>query len=83
MQPYLFDVLADPETHGPLSRAGDDDLAKLRTAIAERRARRRDGHAVPSFEGAFLTTDRKAAYLVEDGVPNFVIDERVELDSAL
>ncbi|UJR80067.1 hypothetical protein [Sandaracinus amylolyticus] len=81
MQPHLLEMLADPETRKPLSRASEADLAKLRGAIDAGRARRRDGHAIPAFEGAFLTTDRKVAYLVENGVPNFVIDERVELDA--
>ena len=83
MRDDLLPLLADPETHAPLTRASDAELAKLRTAIAEKRARRRDGNEVPSFEAAFLTADRKVAYLVEDGIPNFVIDERLELEHSL
>lgn len=83
MQPHLLEILADPETHAALTRATDADLEALRSAIAEGRARRRDGATVPTFEGAFLRADRKAAYLVESGIPNFVIDERIELDAPL
>jgi len=79
----LLSMLADPETHAPLGRASDDDLAKLRAAIAAGSARRRDGSPIASFEGAFLRASRDVAYLVEDGVPNFVVEERVELDAPL
>lgn len=73
-------LLADPETHAPLSRATDDDLARLRDAIAGGRARRRDGSPLPErIEGAYLAQGGHVAYLVEDGIPNFVIDERVEI----
>lgn len=83
MRDDLLPLLADPETHAPLTRASDAELAELRNAVAEKRARRRDRGGVPSFDAAFLTADRKIAYLVEDGVPNFVIDERIELDHPL
>lgn len=82
MPDELLTMLADPETHAPLSRATDADLAKLRAAIAEGRARRRDGSAIGTFDAAFLRPSRDVAYLVEDGVPNFVIEERIELRGA-
>lgn len=83
MHDELVSLLADPETHAPLTAASEADLALLRAAIARGAARRRDGGAVPTFEAAFLTADRKVAYLVEGGIPNFVVDERIELDRAL
>src|SRR5262245_10164820 len=73
----------DPESHGALARASDAQLAKLRAAVTAGKARRRDGSAIAAFDGAFLTESRRVAYLVEDGVPNFVIEERVELDAPL
>lgn len=79
----LLSLLADPETHGALVRATAPELDALRAAIAEGRARRRDGAPVPAFEGAYLRADRRVAYLVEEGVPDFVIEERVELERPL
>lgn len=83
MREGLLSLLADPETHAPLTPASEAELAALRAAVAAGRARRRDGRAIPAFDAAFLGADRRAAYLVEDGIPNFVIDERVELDQPL
>lgn len=76
----LDDVLADPETHAPVTRASEAELARLRAAIADGTARRRDGSPLPaSIDGAYLAPGGRVAYLVEDGIPNFVIDERLEL----
>jgi len=83
MDDGLLAILADPETHEPLSRASEAELRALRAALAGGKARRQDGAPVGAFEGAFLPPSRRVAYLVQDGVPNFVIAERVELDATL
>jgi uncharacterized protein YbaR (Trm112 family) len=83
MDPELLSLLVDPEDHGPLERATEAALEELRAAIAEGRARRRNGAPIGAFEGAFLARGRSVAYLIEDGVPNFVIDERVEIAGGL
>ncbi len=77
----LIGILADPETHEPLVRATPLDLEELQAAIDTGRARRKNGALIARVEGAFLSRDGRVAYLVEDGVPNFVIDERIELDA--
>jgi uncharacterized protein YbaR (Trm112 family) len=80
----LLALLADPETHEPLSLASEAELALLRQAIEQGLARRRDGKpAGLGFEAALLTRGRRVAYLVEDGIPNLLIDERIELSTAL
>ena len=80
----LLAILADPETHDPVSLATDEQLATLRARIAEGTARRRDGGDIPDdFEAALLSQNDRVAYLVTDGVPNFLIDDRIELDSPL
>jgi uncharacterized protein YbaR (Trm112 family) len=79
MDPELLAILADPETHAPLTRATGTELAALRDAITRGDARRRDGSAITMFDGALLPPDRRVAYLIEAGVPNLVIEERVEL----
>lgn len=79
----LLPQLADPETKAPLIIATREELEALRAAITEGRARRRNGAPIDDFEGAYLRADRKVAYLVESGIPNFVIEERVELGNLL
>jgi uncharacterized protein YbaR (Trm112 family) len=80
----LLDLLADPETHEPLTLAKEPELGALRTAIASGKARRRDGQAPSTaFEGALLVPSRKRVYLIEGGIPNLLVDERLELDEPL
>ena len=82
LSPDLLAILADPETHQPVSLASDSELASLRDAIKVGRVRRKDGGAIPAqFEGAFLSQGGKVAYLVVDGIPNFLIEERLEIGS--
>ena len=80
----LLDLLADPETHQPLTLASDAELSALKLAVEQGKARRRDGKG-PSqgFEGALLSQGKRVAYLIEGGIPNLLIDERLELIEAL
>jgi uncharacterized protein YbaR (Trm112 family) len=80
----LLDLLADPETHEPLTLASEAELAALKAAVAGGKARRRDGQGpAGSFDGALLRKGGKVAYLIEGGIPNLLIDERLELDAPL
>jgi len=80
----LIDLLADPETHEPVRLANETQLTALRAAIASGAARRQDGAAPPqTFDAAFLSRGGKRAYLVVDGIPNFLLDESVELSESL
>ena len=84
LSPALLELLADPETHEPLSLASEDDLTALRAAIQRGRAARRSGGPVAeAIDGALLSQGRKVAYLIEAGIPNLLIDERLELAEAL
>lgn len=84
LPPELVADLVDPESHDPLREATEAELAALRTAIERRAARRRDGQPVPtSFDGAFVGDGGRVAYLVVDGVPDFLVDERLEIDPPL
>lgn len=76
----LLPLLADPETKAPLVIATGEELETLRAAITAGRVRRRNGAPIETVDGAYLRADRKVAYLVESGIPNFVIEERVELE---
>jgi uncharacterized protein YbaR (Trm112 family) len=80
----LLGLLADPETHEELALATGSELAALKQALAEGRARRRNGALVEqSLDGALLSQGRRVAYLIEAGIPNLLVDERVELDAPL
>ena len=84
LSPALLELLADPETHEPLTLASERDLATLREALRSGRARRRSGQPFTGEpEGALLTSTRRVAYLIESGIPNLLVDERVELSDAL
>jgi uncharacterized protein YbaR (Trm112 family) len=82
--PDLLALLADPETHESFALATGAEVAALKQAVAEGRARRRNGSALSAdLDGALLSQGRRVAYLIEAGIPNLLIEERVELDSAL
>lgn len=84
LAPDLLALLADPETHEALVLADEPQLVQLREALAQGNARRRDGKPVSGgFEGALLSQGGKVAYLIEAGIPNLLVDERLELASAL
>ena len=80
LAPDLLALLADPETHEALALASEGELAQLREAVSQGAARRRDGKPVSaSFEGALLSQGGKVAYLIDAGIPNLLIEERLEL----
>ncbi len=82
--PELLDLLADPETHEALVLATSDELAALKQAVSQGRAKRRNGSALSAeLDGALLCQGRRVAYLIEAGIPNLLIDERLELDAPL
>ena len=84
LSPELLELLADPETHEALTLASESDLSLLRTAIQDGRATRRGGQpAEATFEGALLSQGGRVAYLIQAGIPNLLVEERLELSQAL
>jgi uncharacterized protein YbaR (Trm112 family) len=82
--PELLAILADPETKGPVRLATAGELARLKEAVGAGRARRHDGKAAEaSFEAAFVSQQGAVAYVVEEGIPVFLVDERLDLDPSL
>jgi uncharacterized protein YbaR (Trm112 family) len=80
----LLELLADPETHQPLTLASDSELAALKRAVEQGKAKRHDGKGLAlGFDAALLCQDKRVAYLIEGGIPNLLIDERLELTEAL
>ncbi|MET0285780.1 MAG: hypothetical protein ABW352_14970 [Polyangiales bacterium] len=84
LTPELLELLADPETHEPLALADAGQLTRLRAAIQDGSAKRRGGQpAAADFDGALLSQGQRVAYLIAGGIPNLLIDERLELSKAL
>jgi uncharacterized protein YbaR (Trm112 family) len=80
----LLRSLVDPLTREPVKPASAAQLADLQHRLAHGGAQRRDGGALPQrIDGAFVTADGHAAYPVLDGLPHFLVDERIELDRPL
>ncbi len=80
----LLELLADPETHQPLVLASDAEVSALKRAVEQGKAKRRDGKgAAASFDGALLAQNKRVVYLIEGGIPNLLIDERLELSEGL
>jgi uncharacterized protein YbaR (Trm112 family) len=80
----LLEILADPETHGPVRLATEPELARLREAASAGRARRHDGkEGSTTFEAAFLCQEGAVAYVVLDGIPVFLVDERLDIEPRL
>lgn len=79
LDPELEARLVDPETREPLHRASPDELAALQAAIAGGRVRRADDGPLPErIDGAYLDPSGRRAYPVVDGIPTFLVDERLE-----
>ena len=80
IDPELLSILVCPETHQPLAVAGDDVLAGLNAQVEGGALSNRQGDPVKSaiVEG-LVRDDGKALYVVEDGIPNLLIDERIDL----
>lgn len=80
LDPKMLAQLVCPETRQPLTVANDDLLAELTTARTAGSLKNHAGHMVNElFEQVLVRTDGKAAYLVVDGVPSLLSDERIDL----
>jgi uncharacterized protein YbaR (Trm112 family) len=84
LSPELLELLADPETHEPLTMATEAQFLALKAVLTEGKVKRKSGQPVSSeVDGALLTPSRRVAYLIEGGIPNLLIDERIELGDPL
>ena len=76
----LLDILVCPETHQPVKLADEETLASLNGRIKASELKNHQGELVSKpVEEALLREDGKCVYLVDDGIPNMLIDERVDL----
>ncbi|MEM8883042.1 MAG: Trm112 family protein [Planctomycetota bacterium] len=80
IDPELLEILVCPETHQPVKLADADTLAGLNNRAKAGALKNKQGGLVSgTIEEALIREDGKCAYLIEDGIPNMLIDERVEL----
>ena len=76
----LLEILACPETHTPLAMADAATLAALNERIGAGGVCTHSGAAVSNpVEEALLRADGKCVYVIEDGIPNLLIDDRINL----
>ena len=80
IDPELLAILVCPENHQPVKPADDDLLRGLNERIKTGGVKNHHGEPVgkPVTEG-LVREDGLCLYLVEDGIPNMLIDERIDL----
>jgi len=80
IDPELLEILVCPETHQPVKPAEATLLGPLNDRIRSGGVKNHQGEAVTKpVEEALIREDGKCLYLVEDGIPNMLIDERIDL----
>lgn len=76
----LLSILRCPETHQKVEPADEATLASLNANVKAGTLKNRQGELVTkSITAALIREDKKCAYLVEDDIPNMLIDERIDL----
>ena len=76
----LLSILRCPETHKKVEPADEATLASLNANVKAGTLKNRQGELVTkSITAALIREDKKCAYIVEDDIPNMLIDERIDL----
>ncbi|MDH3591237.1 MAG: hypothetical protein OER88_05125, partial [Planctomycetota bacterium] len=69
-----------PETHQKVKPADADTLTTLNNRIKTGALKNHQGDAVTRpIEAGLMREDGGCVYLIEDGIPNMLIEERVDL----
>jgi uncharacterized protein YbaR (Trm112 family) len=80
IDPELLEILVCPESHQPVKPANPELLAALNLRIKGGGIKNHQGDAVAkSVDEGLVREDGKCLYLIEDGIPNMLIDERIDL----
>jgi uncharacterized protein YbaR (Trm112 family) len=80
IDPELLEILVCPESHQPVKPANPELLATLNTRIKGGGVKNHQGDTVgKAVEEGLVREDGKCLYLIEDGIPNMLIDERIDL----
>ena len=76
----LIEILVCPETRQPVTRATDEQLAKINEQVRAGTLRNRGGEAVAGeLTEALVREDGKVLYPVDDGIPVMLVEESIEL----
>jgi uncharacterized protein YbaR (Trm112 family) len=80
IDPELLEILVCPETHQAVRPADADLLKGLNDRIQAGGVKNHQGDAVSKpIEEGLVREDGKCLYAIEDGIPNMLIDERIDL----
>jgi len=81
VDPELLKILVCPETHAPVHLADAELLEQINARIQAGEQRNHQGEPVekPVAEG-LVREDGKCLYVVDDSIPNMLIDERIDLE---
>jgi len=80
LDPQMLERLVCPETRQALKTAPADLVVRFNQESTAGSLKTRAGNMVHGvIEAALLRADGKCAFLVVDGVPNLLTDERIDL----
>ena len=80
IDPELLKILVCPENHQPVAPAEATVLDPLNARIKAGAVKNHQGDAISkAVEEGLVREDGKCVYIVEDGIPNMLIDERIDL----
>ena len=80
IDPELLEILVCPENHQPVKLADEELLGSLNGRIKSKTLKNRQGQMVEKeLAEALVREDGACVYLVDDGIPNMLIDERIDL----
>ena len=76
----LLEILVCPETKQPVAPAGTELLDRLSEEIRAGQVRNRGGELVQTpFTEGLVREDGKVFYPVDDGIPDMLIEDSIEL----
>ena len=76
----LLDILVCPESHQPVKMADADLIASVNGRIKAGGQKNHQGTALSAaIAEGLVREDGKCLYIIDDGIPNMLIDERIDL----
>ena len=80
IDPFLFEILACPETRTSLTLAAPEIVLGMNAAIEKGTLQNRGGRRITEkVQAALVRVDNEVAYPVRDDIPDLRIDEQINL----